>query len=227
MLRDPEGIEYKVIRKLLGPTAGDVLEVGCGDGRLTGEISAFADSVVGLDPDPGSIDKAHHLLGSGIRLILGSGESIPLEDNSIDTVVFSLSLHHHQNSDNALAEARRVLRERGRVLVLEPRAESAINQLFKIIHDEDDAYDKAAAAINMCSLATADKGTYETLWRFDDFDEMVENLFGYFDMEPDRKIIDRMTLLLEDRRDSIPLDMTDITRYWLLDFHSGGEDQVP
>lgn len=105
MLSDPEGVESKIIHDLLGPSAGDVLEVGCGDGRLTGELAKISDTILAIDPDAGSIDQARSLLGSGISLILGSGESIPLADDTIDTIIFSLSLHHHEGPDQALTEA--------------------------------------------------------------------------------------------------------------------------
>jgi len=228
MLRDPEGIEYKVIRKLLGPTPGDVLEVGCGDGRLTGDISAFADSVVGLDPDTGSIDQARSLQGNGINLILGSGENIPLADDTVNTVVFSLSLHHHSDPGSALVEARRVLRENGRILVLEPDGRSPVNMLFKLIHNEDEAYDRAAKAVNSCGLRSTNHGSYTTIWRFEDFEVMVDYLFGYFNLEPDSEKADSMAGFLGDRRKLKPLDIEDITQYWLLNTDSGRDrTQVP
>jgi len=216
MLRDPENIESNFIRKLLGPSAGDVLEVGCGDGRLTGEIAKISDSVLGLDPDQASIDKARHLLGNGVKLVLGSGESIPLADNSVDTVVFSLSLHHHPDPDNALGQARRVLKERGRVLVLEPVAETSLNTLFRLIHDEDDAYDRAIAAIKLCGLKVAEQGSYSFAWQFEDFKEMVNHLHSYFDLEPEEPQVKAMENVLGGRVKELPLDIEDTTRWWLL-----------
>lgn len=215
MLRDPEGKECKIIRDLLGPSAGNVLEVGCGDGRLTGALTIVSDSVLGLDPDPDSIDQARTLLDNGIALILGSGENIPLADDSVDTVIFSLSLHH-QDPDNALAEARRILRKQGRILVLEPVAESPINQLFRLIHDEDEAYDRAAAAVNMCGLQLADLGTYNTIWRFDDFEEMVNYLYSHFELEPEQAQIKTMKNFLDNSLQDRPLDLEGTTRWWLL-----------
>jgi len=228
MLRDPENIESNFIRDLLGPSAGVVLEIGCGDGRLTGELATISNNILAIDPDLTSIEKARHLLGNKIKLVMGSGEYIPLADNTVDTVVFSLSLHHHPDPDNALAQARRVLRERGRILILEPVADSPLNNLFRIIHDEDDAYDRAVDAIDKCGLEIADRGTYETVWRFDDFEEMVGHLFGYFDIEPDPESMDQMARLLGDHRELIPLDIEDITRYWLLQPDPGKDRaQVP
>ena len=216
VLLDPENIESSFIRDLLGPSAGDVLEVGCGDGRLTAELLSISNTILAIDPDHAAIEKARHLLGSKIKLLMGSGESIPLADDSVDTVVFSLSLHHHPDPDNALAQARRVLRERGRILVLEPMAESPINRLFRIIHDEDDAYDRAAGAIDTCGLEMADRGTYETDWRFDNFEELVGHLYSYFDFGPEKGQVKAMEEMLGRAAKDRPLVLEDSTRWWLL-----------
>jgi SAM-dependent methyltransferase len=172
--------------------------------------------VIGLDPDAGSIEQARYLCKNKVRFILGSGEDIPLKDNCFDNIVFSLSLHHHDDPDNALAQARRVLRGQGRILVLEPETESAVNALFRFINDEDEAYDRAASAVITCGLDLADLGSYSTVWRFVDFEEMVDELFGHFDMEPDPERTERMAQYLADRRKLKPLDIEDTTRYWLL-----------
>ncbi len=225
MIRDPENLESRFVHDLLGPSAGRVLEVGCGDGRLTGEIQSISGRLLGLDPDPDSIEKARHLLETGVNLILASGDSLPFADNSMDTVVFSLSLHHHPDPGTALGEARRVLRENGLILVLEPEAESPINQLFRIIYNEDHAYVRTEAAIEECGIEVTDQGTYETAWRFVDFNEMVAYLFEHFHLEPDPEHAGSMAELLPDHRDSKPLEVGDTTRYWVLRAGSG-KDQT-
>jgi SAM-dependent methyltransferase len=216
LLRDPENIESNFIRKLLNPSAGKVLEVGCGDGRLTGELAKISDSVLGLDPDQTSVDKARHLLGNGVKLVLGSGENIPLSDNRVDTVVFSLSLHHHPDPDNALAQAQRVLKEDGRILILEPVAGTSLNTLFRLIHDEDEAYDRAIAAISQCGLKLTEQGSYSFPWRFEDFEEMVNHLFSHFDLKPEEPQVKAMKNILGSQAKDRPLDIEDTTRWWLL-----------
>ena len=122
LLRDPDNIESQFLHNILSPSAGKILEIGCGDGRLTAELLKVSDGILALDPDPGSIEKARYLLEKGVRLILGSGESLPLADNTIDTVIFSQSLHHHPDPGNALDQAQRSLKEGGRILVMEPES---------------------------------------------------------------------------------------------------------
>ncbi len=180
------------------------------------DLIEISERLIGLDPDPGSLHGAKAHKGPGVTLILGSGENVPLAGNSVDTVVFSLSLHHHPDPFRALAEAGRVLRENGRVLVLEPEPESAVNSLFRVIHNEDHAYERAASAIKECVLGTLDHGTYRTLWNFEDFEEMVGHLYSYFDLEPDEYQVEVMGDIMGGRIWERPLEIEDITRWWLL-----------
>ena len=56
ILHDPEQAEIAAIRTVLPSVAGRrVLEVGCGDGRLTRRYAADASTVTAIDPDAAAI----------------------------------------------------------------------------------------------------------------------------------------------------------------------------
>jgi ubiquinone/menaquinone biosynthesis C-methylase UbiE len=55
---DPEGVEPGALTQLIDPTGLRVLEIGCGDGRLTWHYAGSAATVVGIDPSEESIAKA-------------------------------------------------------------------------------------------------------------------------------------------------------------------------
>ncbi len=55
---DPAGIETRVIHELVDFAGKDVVEVGCGDGRMTWRYASMAASVLGLDPDETAIAAA-------------------------------------------------------------------------------------------------------------------------------------------------------------------------
>jgi ubiquinone/menaquinone biosynthesis C-methylase UbiE len=226
LLRDPENLESKFICDMLGPSAGSILEVGCGDGRLTEEISNVSSSIFALDPDPAALKKARPLQGNGISLILGSGENIPLADKSIDTVIFSLSLHHHTDPVLALSQAWRVLRKGGRILIMEPDSGSLFNQCFKLVHNEDEAYEKAAGAVNVYSTDLVDSGVFTCITEYDDFRELVEHLYSYVDTEPDISTVKAMESMLGSAAKDRPVLLEESTRWWLL--QSGSDvNQIP
>jgi len=56
---DPEENETHALLTLSGPLAGKrVLEVGCGDGRLTWRYASAAKRVVGIEPDETKLKRA-------------------------------------------------------------------------------------------------------------------------------------------------------------------------
>ena len=55
---DPEGTEITVIHELVDFSGADVLEVGCGDGRLTWRYADEAASVLAIDMNGEKIERA-------------------------------------------------------------------------------------------------------------------------------------------------------------------------
>jgi len=125
-LQDPEGIETKTVLKHLTFDGKDVLEIGCGDGRLTFKYAEMARRVVAIDPIEESIEKAksnrpknlHHRL----EFLVGQGEKLTFPDQSFEIVFFSWSLccTDIPKMGKALDEASRVLRPGGDLINLQP-----------------------------------------------------------------------------------------------------------
>ena len=55
---DPEGTEITVIHELVDFSGADVLEVGCGDGRLTWRYAGQAATVLAMDMNEEKIERA-------------------------------------------------------------------------------------------------------------------------------------------------------------------------
>jgi ubiquinone/menaquinone biosynthesis C-methylase UbiE len=93
---DPEGAHLAALRRLGDFHDQRVLELGCGDGRLTLGIAADAASVLAFDPDAEAVERARRTLPDGLadRVAhrVASGKEIEIEPQSFDLVVFSWSL---------------------------------------------------------------------------------------------------------------------------------------
>jgi ubiquinone/menaquinone biosynthesis C-methylase UbiE len=215
MQRDPDKAEPRLIRSCLRPVQGNVLEVGCGDGRLTGDLAVVGDHVIALDSWVSGLVELQKTCDASIHSIAAMGESLPLKKNRLDRVIFTLSLHH-LNPRQALKEAQRVLTPGGRILILEPCADTLVTRLFAVIHDESDRYALARTAIEQCEMKIRRSGSVATRWVFEDFREMVDYLFDYFDLMVDTAQEEEMAALLGLRRSERPLSLEDVTRFWLL-----------
>jgi len=94
--RDPERIEVRTLLRRLPLKGARVLEVGCGDGRLTRRIAGVARVVEALDPDSEGIERARHLLPSRlagkVQFRVGSGERLPFGGGSFPVAITSWSL---------------------------------------------------------------------------------------------------------------------------------------
>lgn len=216
MHRDLENREAGIFNRCFGSGVGRIVEIGCGNGRLTCHLEKHADSVLGLDPCQADLDQARQCVGDAVQLAVGSGEEIPLEDGVCDAVVFTLSLHH-QDAARALKEAARTLNANGRILVIEPKANTLGANLFAVIDDESHRYVIAEAAIQDSVLKVVDYGDVLIQWTFQDYNEMVEYIFGYYGLKPDPKREPAMAALADARKNDIPLFIEDETRFWLLE----------
>jgi SAM-dependent methyltransferase len=101
----------------------DVADIGCGDGYLTIEIARWARTVTGIDRSDDVLERAKSLATrrqvSNIAWKKGELVRLPLRDASVDVALLSQSLRFASDPERALAEAARVVRPGGRVLVLD------------------------------------------------------------------------------------------------------------
>jgi len=109
------------ILELCEVTDGEkVLDVGCGNGSLIYAISQKANiEAFGIDISPKMIDECKAKY-KGINFELTNGKRLPFKDNSLDKVIICCSLHHLDNPLTFIAEAKRVLKQGGMLIVGEP-----------------------------------------------------------------------------------------------------------
>jgi ubiquinone/menaquinone biosynthesis C-methylase UbiE len=97
---------------------GRVLEVGCGTGLVTQQIAGLPGvaETTGIDPSSGLVEYARRRLPHA-RFEVADGRDLPFDNETFDAVVFATTLCHIPEPDRALAEAHRVLRPKGCLLV--------------------------------------------------------------------------------------------------------------
>ncbi len=93
---DPEEAHLASLRRLAEFAGARVLEVGCGDGRLTLGIAEQAASVFAFDTDAESVGIARAALpahfADTITYAAGSARDLEIPQAEFDIVVFSWSL---------------------------------------------------------------------------------------------------------------------------------------
>jgi ubiquinone/menaquinone biosynthesis C-methylase UbiE len=91
---DPAGDEILALKGITNWRGTRVLEVGCGDGRLTMRLAGFhPEKIIAFDPDLQSIRTARKNLPNNykerIEYHVGNAEHVKQKANQFDIVVFS------------------------------------------------------------------------------------------------------------------------------------------
>jgi len=104
-------LEY-ILRELEG--AKDVLSIGCGPAIIETGLSEHGFSVTGLDISKEALGQAP----DSIRTIAGSAENMDFPKSCFDAVIFVASLQFIGEYKEAIKRTARVIRPKGRILVM-------------------------------------------------------------------------------------------------------------
>ncbi|MCY4538724.1 MAG: class I SAM-dependent methyltransferase [Chloroflexi bacterium] len=93
---DTAGTEKRYVLDMLPAQCNRILEIGCGDGRLTWQYAELADSIVAIDVTPDTLAEAlrerPERFRESISILEASGVHLPFKSDSFDHALFSLSL---------------------------------------------------------------------------------------------------------------------------------------
>jgi len=198
---------YEKIVKYSDLTNRKVLEIGCGNGRISSLLSAESGSLIAIDPDKNTIENAKKDI-VGVDFRIGSGEKLDFPDSFFNIAIFTLSLHH-QNSQKALREATRVLKADGKILVIEPVIEGEIERVFAFLHNENKEKRDAKNSIINSGLPIVDCETFTAEWIFKDKEDLFGSVFQYYNMPFNSEIAQNITNLLGDKINSKPIVLLD------------------
>lgn len=102
----------------------DVADLGSGEGALSLLLARFAKSVTAVDQSKAMLRQVRERakdagVGARVNVAEGDLEELPLSDRSVDAAFLSQALHHAARPAHAVAEAARILRPGGRLVVLD------------------------------------------------------------------------------------------------------------
>lgn len=100
-----------------------VLDVGCGYGVHTLSVARVAQIAIGIDIAQGALREAREDavdLNSSAKFVSANAECLPFRNSCCDVVLVLEVLEHIQNPENALKEAKRVLKSQGYLVVSVP-----------------------------------------------------------------------------------------------------------
>src|SRR6185436_4447479 len=110
-------------------TSGRILDVGCGSGFFLRALDASQWERVGVEISDGAAEAARRAIG-GDRIFTGTLSQAAWPDSEFDVITLWSALEHTNQPRATLAEARRILKPGGSLIVQLPNAGSYQLRLF-------------------------------------------------------------------------------------------------
>ncbi len=94
---DPAKLELKFLRQAASWRGKRLLEIGCGDGRLTLRLASLGPARIdALDPDPAKVRLARRLLPAALKRLIhygvGQAQHLKFPPSTFDIVIVSWAL---------------------------------------------------------------------------------------------------------------------------------------
>ena len=96
-----------------------IVDLAGGTGDVAARLAGWNRTVVVCDPSLEMMQVGKYRRLDGVRWLAAVGESLPLEDNSIDALTIAFGIRNVTHMEGALKEILRVLKPGGRMLCLE------------------------------------------------------------------------------------------------------------
>jgi len=115
----------KAIRLLKDEQPKTILDVATGTGDFAIQaLDVNPDKVIGVDISDGMLEVGREklvkkMLDERITLENGDSENLKFSDNNFDAVIVAFGVRNFENLENGLAGMRRVLKAKGRIVILE------------------------------------------------------------------------------------------------------------
>lgn len=123
--------------RLLGWPRGLVLDLGCGTGTAGASLRKDGCKVIGADLSLACLEVARRRLDAVVRV---DANHLPFRDETFDALVSRGCLHHLDDADRGLAEARRVVKTGGCVVFSDPREWAWLEPIKQLLRYEDDSF---------------------------------------------------------------------------------------
>ena len=165
--QDATGALWEALEEVVELEGVDVVDVGCGDGYHLPRFATRARRVTGVEPHPPLVERARRRCEGlpGVTVLGGSAAALPLPDRSVDVVHARTAYFFGPGCEPGLAEADRVLRPGGALVVVD--LDATRHSYGAWMRASAPGYDPRAAERFFAEHGFSTRRV-DTLWRFPD-----------------------------------------------------------
>lgn len=162
----------------------NVLEIGCGKGRITRDLIDHAYHVMAIDPDGAALAYARKTnYAANVTFRQTDLTCPPFPPRTFDVVLFSLSLHHlptDKMHDN-LIHASELLDENGVIAIIEPDDGGSLTFAKRAFGSSENNRKARTAALDAIRSLPGWQASltvlFDVLWQFNDEDDFLTTMF--------------------------------------------------
>ena len=195
MILDPDNKYIQAINTHTPLAGAPILEIGCGTGRMTGDMAEYAAKIVATDLNEAVLEQAKkNITAENVEFLYTPDGFAKLPEQSFDLVIYTLSLHHispDRMVDN-LHHSGTLLRNGGKIVVIEPGNGGSFLEVKKCFGAGSGAETtiKVAAIAAMKNLAGWELSPtyrFDVDFLFDDADDFYNNKLPKYQEIPAEK----------------------------------------
>lgn len=198
MIQDPTDQYIGTILSQCDICGRDVLEIGCGKGRITRDLAKHAKQLVACDPDAAALEAARVVIAADNVEFVQAQTGVPeLPVGSFDVVIYTLSLHHIPVAEMSasLRKAAGLLRAGGEIAVIEPGDGGSFTEAKERFGagsgDERPAREAALRAMQTLDGWKMEETVYfRTQFQFKDDDDFLVSMLPDHRQKPDSLVSD-------------------------------------
>lgn len=215
VIQDPTNQYLAKILAYCELSGKEVLEIGCGKGRITRDLALHAKRVLATDPYADAIGQARTAVIADNVAFMQAPTGVPdLPAERFDMVIYTLSLHHVPvtKMSASLRSAAALLRHNGVIVVVEPGDGGSFTEAKEHFGagsgDERQAREAAIRAIHALEgWRVAVAIHFQTLFRFDSSEDFLASMLPDYRQQPELFVNNVRSFLAQHlSRDGITLD---------------------
>ena len=193
MIQDPTDQYIAAIMSRCDLGGKDLLEIGCGKGRITRDLAKHAARVVACDPDAGALETARAAnYADNVQFVHAPTGMPDFPAGTFDLVIYTLSLHHVPVAEmsGSLRMAARLLRKDGSIVVIEPGDGGSFTEAKERFGagsgDERPAKEEAVRAMHLLDgWKVGETVSFRTLFRFTDDEDFFVSMLPDYRQQPE------------------------------------------